>query len=284
MPSASGSAWFVHLHHQNIFSVAKEFFLLFQFGGDLSSVITASPNKNIPFTTAFHLTGQVLLVLLDTKSETQWLSHKDRIVLPEKSWEELEHWLNTQTEFNPDQLFVVCADPIIFPHSNVSKREIEKLVNCFLTFSKNTGSHVTVLAGNVHVGAYGTVTDTTNNRVVMQQLISSGISAKPPSKTALLIEEKLNRISFNLSDTLRLQMEKLPNGDMFLATQNFLCLLPYVASQTHHHHHIHSDHQHHHDHQKARPCYIASWIGVPFHHSPLLSPLPQPLTLKMAVD
>jgi len=138
--------------------------------------------------------------------------------------------------------------------------EQTRLVTGLVNFMKEKDSRVTLLAGDVHCGAIGTIRDKQTKDVLITQFIASGMGANPPPKKALFMFKNILHTKFLLKPNLRLQMDRLPNGDMFLRTQNFLTLNPVSG--------------------RDRSIYRGTWFGVPPHKTPICDPLPNPIILQ----
>jgi len=108
----------------------------------------------------------------------------------------------------------------------------------------------------------------------MQQFISSGISAEPPGKYARKMFKRFLHTKFDLANGIRMQMEILPNGELFLPTQNFLCLVPFRPDKSR---------KYTQQYKGAMPLYLATLVGVPLSGVPLGSPLPKPIYLEFFV-
>jgi hypothetical protein len=295
---------------QGIFPIARKNFFLFQMGGDTSMVINERSPEG-PFNTGFELTGNVFLLMIDARCERKMFTHNLGTILSNETWRYLDNWLDTvERQSHPEQLFTVCTTPLVYPHSNIADRildltnnenlddsrdhwpasihrpELERLIDRLLSFSRTTGSHITTLTGDVHCGGYGEFVDQSSGKVVMQQFISSGVSASPPPPFALFMFKRLFQNSFTLRNNIKMSMKKLPNGELLLATQNFLCLNPKTTEQKVSGVH-HEPHHHHRSHEQPteseRSLYTAVLIGVPKSKTTIVDPLPKPIVLTMEV-
>jgi len=273
--------------YQQLFPIAKKYFFLFQMQGSLDGVISneisnelggstgIARNINGPYTTASILTGNTAILLMDLRSERNMFTHTSGIVLSDASWKSIERWL--QSIEGVSRLFLVSSVPVVYPHRNsfdkvldlmhhnlvddcrdhwpamIHKDELSRLLSDLIVFMKSKHCQVTILTGDVHCGGYGTI-EYLPERIMIEQYISSGFSAKAPPKLAREML-KLFHQTFRNGDFL-LTMGKLPNKEMLLATANFLCMF-------------------------ANPNtggYTAVWYAKPKQNN-LVEPFPPPLTL-----
>lgn len=195
--------------YQQIFGIAKKFFYLFQLQGDLTSVInTRSPEG--PFNMGYNLTGTTSILALDLRTERSMFSHNQGNVLTPPTWNVVEQWLSSLEDSDISQLFVISSVPVVYPHHNyfdkflditnhdllddvrdhwpaiIHYQELERLLRILFEFKRVTDSTVTILAGDVHLGAFGWIENSLDGSVI-DQFISSGFVAKPPPKYARVL-------------------------------------------------------------------------------------------------
>ena len=100
--------------------------------------------------------------------------------------------------------------------------EWRRLVQMLLDFSEQTRTAVTLLSGEIHLGAFGYVE---RGRTRLYQLISSGIvHPAPPALVARLLHW-LSRRPHALTDDICMRMLSLPQIDSrYLAARNWLSI------------------------------------------------------------
>eukprot|EP01111_Echinosteliopsis_oligospora_P016320 TRINITY_DN6730_c0_g1_i2.p1 TRINITY_DN6730_c0_g1~~TRINITY_DN6730_c0_g1_i2.p1 ORF type:complete len:467 (-),score=116.93 TRINITY_DN6730_c0_g1_i2:14-1414(-) len=217
-----------------------------------------------PFNTYLDLTGGTSVCVLDLRTERRMFTHNEGIVMTENSFQHYEAWVARKIPIPmSQQIFVVCTVPIHYPdcapmnyvmdkaHHNliddvrdhysavIHRAEQTRLVHALASFCYNafTGSKATILAGDVHVGAYSTAyvrLPNTEHSVLIEQFISSGIAAKPPPNFAQkMMKSPVFRKTEKIASpggAIIMKMEKLPDQQLFLSTSNFLCLIPTAFS------------------------------------------------------
>lgn len=227
-----------------------------------------------PFNTGLTLTGDVSLLFFDLRTERRMRTWNEGVIMSENSFRNIEEWLKTKATLAKVQhLFVVMTVPINYPHNkgfnklvdlvryNLSddlqdghsdvahekerKRILEILGKFCATAQK--GTRVTILSGDVHVGCFASAYYWPRNDkygYVIEEYTSSGIAAQPPPPIVLAflaspLFKKDDWLSTDDGSIITQKMIELPDGKLFFATSNFLCLTPTPAS------------------------YKADWIGCP---------------------
>ncbi len=106
--------------------------------------------------------------------------------------------------------------------SHAHRQEWRRLVSHLLEFSLRTDTRVTILSGEIHLGALGVV-EHSGTRIF--QLTSSGIVHHPPPRLVAWIFDLLGRKSSTVTPGVRMRMLPLPGlGGRYLAARNWLSL------------------------------------------------------------
>jgi phosphodiesterase/alkaline phosphatase D-like protein len=226
---------------QAVWSVAREHFALFQLG-----VCPAPRPEELDDTRVTHFgwsyaLGNTGVIAPDLRSE-----RTQRRVMGEAGWNwfvqalaELSHCRHVllissvpvvNFDLSPLErlLALLPADWLMQDdlrdqwRSYVHRKEWRRLVSHLLDFSEQTRTRVTVLSGEIHLGAFGKVY---RDETECLQLISSGIvHPSPPRRYARLLD-LLSRGSSKVTPDTRLAMLPLPNLNIrYLAARNWLSL------------------------------------------------------------
>lgn len=114
--------------------------------------------------------------------------------------------------------------------SRPHREERLRLVHRLLAFSRRTGCQVTLLSGDVHVGAVSTITQSggpQSESVQITQLISSALVNAPPPASALFFLNRVLSQQESIDDGIRGAMTTFQNGsETFVARRNWLSLEP----------------------------------------------------------
>lgn len=114
--------------------------------------------------------------------------------------------------------------------SRPHREERLRLVHRLLSFSRRTGCQVTLLSGDVHVGAVSTITQSggpQQEAVQMTQLISSALVNAPPPASALFFLKHALSLQESIDDGIRGAMVTFQNSsETFVARRNWLSLEP----------------------------------------------------------
>jgi hypothetical protein len=247
---------------QGIYRHARDFFRLFQ--------MQAANDADLPpgvldaktgFTYAYRI-GDLGIVGLDMRSERS----KDQ-VMSLKAWDQVRDWMATlDAKKLPDwavetpacrHLIVVSSIPVVYVNANIvesalgvlpGQNELEddfkdqwmshshheerlRLIHRLFTFSKQTGCRVTIVSGDVHVGALGylqskldfPLKDLENG---INQLISSGMVHPPPAGIIVyMLEKVLGKCTDEIEQGIQAQMVNFPGSSRrFLGARNWLSL------------------------------------------------------------
>jgi hypothetical protein len=237
--------------YQGLFQSAKFFYFLFQHHGDLTGNVMPQPSPDGPYHYARYLTGNVLVLVPDERSERRMLTDTESgIVMNEPSWQAIEGWLrNTATSRTAtSRLMLVSSAPVVYAHSDTADRLMEKLnialiedswdhwvagihkqeLNRLLTavgnFVHTTKCRMTFLSGDVHVAGCGIITDG-SNEFVADHLISSGIAADPPSRISLWLLFNFLHRHFKVGQ-FSLSVHRMPHKRYYYDAPNYLILEP----------------------------------------------------------
>jgi hypothetical protein len=236
--------------YQGVFASARAAFALFQLqlAGD-----EAHPAK-IPGQQAFSLglnLGPLAILALDMRSE-----RSDSEVISQVSWKAAYDWLDTLTA-DCTHLLVMSSIPVVYPeftelekalsifpgqqeleddlrdqwNSVPHKQERLRLIHRLLDFSGSRQNRVTLLSGDVHVGALGLIRDLrsdgggTGQEII--QLTSSGIIHPPPQGVALFFLENAVGKEMSTDRDINSVMVEFPGTRQFyIGARNWLALEP----------------------------------------------------------
>lgn len=102
------------------------------------------------------------------------------------------------------------------------REEWQRLVTCLLDFSQRTQTRVTILSGEIHLGALG-VLECAETQIY--QLTASGIVHHPPPQLLAYLFDFFSRGNSNLREGISLRMLPMPGfGRRYLAARNWLSL------------------------------------------------------------
>lgn len=253
--------------YRGVFRHAREDFRLFQRAlppVDLDQGNAANPNDPVyscpPYLGDMLVAGEIVILALDMRSQ-RTLSR----VIDQAQWDEVYRKLGILLETNKNDpkfkhLLVMSSIPVVHPdfskvedflsllpgrqeveddlkdhwHSRTHKGERERLVANLLTAAKNSGIRVTILSGDVHVGAVGVIEskrekDTPENAGVISQLTSSAIVHPAPPGIFLFALERLMTGEEEEMDTrgVYTRMLKFPGTrNYFVGARNWMSLSP----------------------------------------------------------
>jgi hypothetical protein len=201
---------------QNIFAVARKAFMLFQLGGDPSvgESLCREPEGG-HFLQAVRFPGQLDLLLLDLRSQ-----RAQGRVMGESQWRALKEYLKGRVagDATAPHLLVVSSVPVVYLNfasaerfldwlpwrqeleddlrdqweSPAHQEERARLIMTLLDHAHAARTRVTIVSGDVHVGARGRITSRRpehllgrETEVVMHQLTSSAMVYPPPKALTL---------------------------------------------------------------------------------------------------
>ncbi len=233
---------------QTIFRVARRSFPLFQLHTDPDAPGWPALPRQHGFNALLRL-GSLGLLVLDLRSERT----QQRILSPE-SWEAVFTTLDATAELR--HLLVMSSIPVVHPDLTFAQQALDalpgqqdleddlhdqwntynhrteqlRLLHRLLDFAEAHGTRVTILSGDVHVAALGTIESTRRpsawlNAGIINQLTSSPIVHPPPSRIVPWLLERLGREPRTLDRGITLQMQQFPGTDYrFIARRNWLSL------------------------------------------------------------
>jgi hypothetical protein len=243
--------------YQGIYKRAREHFRLFQLQAasetDLGKYAIL---KNGNFSYGYRI-GKLGILAVDMRSERT----QDQ-VMSQASWEGVYDWMDQYPKRSNDapssgeHLIVMSSIPVVYVNSNmlegffgwlpgqqdleddfkdqwVSKTHMEerlRLIHRLLLFSKETGVRVTLVSGDVHVGAIGYIESQRDPQYdeanVVNQLISSAMNHPPPSSVVIYMMEKVMGGKVEEVDRgITAQLAKFPgSSSRFIGKRNWLSL------------------------------------------------------------
>ena len=235
--------------YQGLFASARAAFALFQ----LQLAKDEAHPAKIPGQQAFSLglnLGPLAILALDMRSE-----RSDSEVISQASWKAAYDWLDTLTG-ECTHLLVMSSIPVVHPdftelekalsifpgqqeleddlrdqwNSTPHKQERLRLIHRLLDFSGSRQNRVTLLSGDVHVGALGVIRDLRSNGGTNQdilQLTSSGIIHPPPQGAALFFLENVVGKEMSTDRDISSVMLEFPGTRQFyIGARNWLALEP----------------------------------------------------------
>lgn len=242
---------------QGVFEEAREAFRVFQrqsspqeaaLPGDSGSL---APQHGFSFA---HVFGggkeRVAVLALDMRSQ-----RTDEQVLSKEHWDALFVWLDGQ--MNLRHLLVMSSIPVVYPSFEIVERllaripghqELEddlrdhwssrphrgerlRLVHRLLAFARNCGTRVTILSGDVHVGAVGVIRSEREggetHASVVNQLTSSAIVHPPPPALLLFALEHLIGRTEEIDRGIQGELHAFPGTERrYIGARNWLALEP----------------------------------------------------------
>jgi hypothetical protein len=236
---------------QGIFAAARKYFSLYQLQlSEGEKHPAAIPNQDV-FNYAVNF-GDLTILALDMRSE-----RTDAQVISSQSWKAVYDWLDGHTT-TLQHLFVMSSIPVVYPdfgvlekalsifpgrqeleddlrdhwNSNPHKQERLRLIHRLFNFSENKQCRVTLLSGDVHVGALGIVKNERNGREgnatgVITQLTSSGIvHPAPPGMVLFFLENMAGKEVRDDRDILSVMTEFPGTRHFYIGARNWLALEP----------------------------------------------------------
>lgn len=227
--------------HRGIWSVARDHFALFQLGAHpdrLPAGIGDATGSHFGWAFAMGRLGVIAPDLRSARMQTQ--------VMSDAGWRWLEQALQGLRDCH--HVLFVSTVPVV----NVALRSLEqvlfwiprhqlyqddlrdqwqsythreewcRLVQQLLDFSDQTQTAVTLLSGEIHLGALGCVE---RGRTRLYQLISSGVVHRAPPALVARVLHWLSRRPYALMEDIRMSMLSLPQIDSrYLAARNWLSI------------------------------------------------------------
>ncbi len=239
--------------YNEIFKIARKYFGIFQLRQSAESLTQWTQSKpficNKQFTFG-HLLGKTALLILDTRSERSWDE-----VISNQSWKEIFDWLNDIKKSSIKHLLVVTGVPVSYVDFNSventldwipGQQELEddlrdhwrhedhnqerlRLIHRLLRFANDKLCRVTIVSGDVHVGALGVIESTRGGNTgsptnIINQLISSAIVHPPPPTMVNIMLEKLSDVE-QVDRGITSELIKFPGtGKRFIRSRNWLSL------------------------------------------------------------
>lgn len=250
---------------QGIYKQARKYFRIFQLQSTPAELkktslcsqinIDKSPNDKSNLSYAFQI-GDIAIVALDLRSERTM----NRVVRKE-SWIEIFKWIGNIK--NAKHLLLLSSIPVVYPSINWladnligylsevvdirsnyhlqddvldqwmsfgHRNERAGLIKKLLDISIKTKCRVTIISGDVHLGALGyirsNVSDNVNeNAKVINQLVSSAIVNNPPNPWYVYGLEKFSDKSYKDNAYYQSEMLQFRNsGKYFINAKNWLSL------------------------------------------------------------
>ncbi len=232
-----------------IFNIARDYFLLFQQHSATEADVAMRLPLQPGFTKAVRLGGYGLLAL-DLRSE-----RTPDVVMGEQSWQAAYNWLEAQDDCK--HMLIMSSIPVVHPDFSTlemllcalpGQQELEddlkdhwlsrthqwerlRLIHRLQEWSHRTGGRVTILSGDVHVGAIGAIESSqkqyAGKPITIHQLTSSGVVHPPPPAMALFYLEHVGDKVEQLEGGITTAMYKFPGtSHRYIGARNYLSLEP----------------------------------------------------------
>jgi hypothetical protein len=232
-----------------IFRIAREYFLLFQQHSASESDVAMRLPLQPGFSKAARF-GDYGLLALDLRSE-----RTPDVVMGDQSWQAAYTWLDAQNDCR--HLLVMSSIPVVHPDFSTlemllcalpGQQELEddlkdhwlsrthqwerlRLIHRLQEWSQRTGGRVTILSGDVHVGAIGAIESRDKQHegkpITIHQLTSSGVVHPPPPAMALFYLEHVGDKVEQLEGGITTSMYKFPGtSHRYIGARNYLSLEP----------------------------------------------------------
>lgn len=243
--------------HQGIFKTARDYFALYQ----LQLKAGEAHPLGIPSSTSFaygctiepagdHAMAILALDMRHDRNSSQ--------VIAAANWNAVYSWLEALPAGRPRHLLILSSIPVVHPdfsiieqmlsifpgqqaleddlrdhwNSPAHKQERLRFIHRLLALSQARQCRVTLLSGDVHVGAVGIITSNRNNAVdrstqVISQLTSSGIVHPAPPGVMLFFLESVMDKQYVDDRDITSEMTPFPGTRThFIGTRNWLALEP----------------------------------------------------------
>jgi PhoD related phosphatase len=249
--------------YKGIFAIAREYFALYQMQLASNEKHPLSIRNQQGFSLGVEL-GALTLLVLDMRSERT----RSQVISPE-SWKGIYDWLDGISPRRKNQiaavqhLLVMSSIPVVHPDFALlekllgifpGRQELEddlrdqwlsvphrqerlRLIHRLLAFADSKKCRVTVLSGDVHVGALGMIESTRStaeapSSQVINQLTSSGIVHPPPPGVVLFFLETVAGKKMQLDRDISSEMLEFPGTHHhYIGARNWLSLEPDAAGR-----------------------------------------------------
>ncbi len=232
-----------------IYNIARDYFLLFQQHSTAEAEVPMRLPLQPGFTKAVRV-GEYGLLVLDLRSE-----RTPDVVMGDQSWQAAYTWLEAQTDCK--HLLIMSSIPVVHPDFSTlemllcalpGQQELEddlkdhwlsrthqwerlRLIHRLQEWSQRTGGRVTILSGDVHVGAIGAIESSQKQYqgkpITIHQLTSSGVVHPPPPAMALFYLEHVGDKVEQLEGGITTSMYKFPGtSHRYIGARNYLSLEP----------------------------------------------------------
>lgn len=236
--------------YRGIYASARACFDLYQ----MQLAVNETHPSAIPGQTAFNLglnMGPLTILALDMRSE-----RTESQVISQLTWKAVYDWLGKLTN-TCSHLFVMSSIPVVHPdfsmlekalsifpgqqeleddlrdhwNSTPHKQERLRLIHRLLDFSDTKDCRVTLLSGDVHVGAVGEIKSTRNSSEVskrtLTQLTSSGVvHPAPPGMVLYFLEHMIGKEMSDDRGITSVMTEFPGTRHSFIGARNWLALEP----------------------------------------------------------
>ncbi|WP_137940086.1 alkaline phosphatase D family protein [Chitinivorax sp. B] len=247
--------------YQGIFGIARDYFRVFQQQLGSADRHPAALPVQPAFNLGFSNLGKLGLLVLDLRSERQPDLQLEtgfapcQIISP-ASWDAIYDWLDQQPKGTLQHLLVVSSIPVAYLDLGLlekllaclpGQQELEddlrdhwrsiphqqerlRLVHRLLKFAADKDCRVSLLSGDVHVGALAVIESDRQascNAAVINQFISSGIVHPGPPGLVRYVLESIADKPEQIDRGIRATMQQIgPRGSHLLGARNWLAIEP----------------------------------------------------------
>jgi len=232
--------------YQGLYKYAEKYYCAFQLGCKVDSLPKHStlPGKHNSKAQGYSM-GNTAILNLDLRTERR----KDQ-VMTEETYVALQQWLDAHTGFT--HVIVVSSIPICYIHFNISEgilkrtggeplddlldhwkssyhsKERKKFLNMLLDWAHLSKTRITIISGDVHIGAVGTIHHKKylkkSNAGEINCLITSAVVNVPPPATAVHALSVKAGLVDHVDPSIRSALCKFGprNRDYLIPSRNFL--------------------------------------------------------------
>ncbi|GAB2862059.1 alkaline phosphatase D family protein [Pseudoduganella ginsengisoli] len=241
--------------YQGIFEIARRYFRLFQLQCDANELHPASIKGANGFHLGFQRLGKMSLLVPDLRSERQ---PKPDQIISLASWDAIYDWMANCPDEPARHLLVMSSIPVAYQDLGTIEKllgvlpgqqeleddlrdhwsspahiqERKRLVHRLFSHAKSKRARVTILSGDVHVGALSVIESTRDaeaerGEAVINQLISTGIVHPPPPALVRYVLETNASSVEQVDQGITATMQPLAGRNHYLiGARNWLAIEP----------------------------------------------------------
>lgn len=246
--------------YQGVFNVARNYFRLFQQQCAADEQHPAAIAGAQGFHMAFDGLGGLTLLVPDLRSERQpaGATTQPAQIISAKSWQAIYHWMDSCQPTSNGHLLLMSSIPIAYldlgtiekmlgllpgqqeleddlrDHwsSEPHRQERKRLIHRLFEHAQRTRCRITILSGDVHVGALSVLestrqADTSRGQCTINQLISTGIvHPAPPALVRYVLEQVADKVE-PVDHGITATMQPIAgHGRYLIGARNWLAIEP----------------------------------------------------------